>query len=99
MCYGEIITIEVRAINSGLADPHNTTAVLELVQAGRASAEVIAVEHMSGGIGPTGWEILAGLFAPPQIFGTICILALATLATMGIYHLLERRKPPEEKRP
>ncbi len=75
MCSGDTITIEVSAVNHGIADLTNATQVLEAVQQGHATARVIGVEHWD-----PGWAL-----SPDPGVGALCLLVIALLAPLFVF--------------
>lgn len=86
MCYGDTITIEVSALNHGIADLNNATQVIEAVNEGRAVARVVGVEHWAESASLGWWDgfllpLLDGMALPSAV-------VLGILIAIGIVILV-----------
>ena len=83
VCYGDIITVEVRAINHGITDLNNATQVLDAVNEGHAVARVVGVEHWVESASLGWWDgyllPLLGELAIPSavVFGILIAVGIA----------------------
>jgi hypothetical protein len=91
MCYGDTITVEVRAMNHGITDLTNATQVLEAVNEGHAVARVVAVEHWAESASLGWWDgyllpLLGGMAIPS-------VVILGVLIAIGVVIYIQRYAP------
>lgn len=91
MCYGDTITVEVRAMNHGITDLTNATQVLEAVNEGHAVARVVAVEHWAESASLGWWggyllPLLGGMAIPS-------VVILGVLIAIGVVIYIQRYAP------
>lgn len=82
VCYGDIITVEVRAINHGITDLNNATQVLDAVNEGHAVARVVGVEHLAESASLGWWDgyllpLLEGMAIPSAVVGILIAVGIA----------------------